>query len=1265
MNPQQWERLKDAFSIVIAGGRDSASEAIAEAARGDDQMAHALRMLVEEHFRLVDVAPRERSEAQTTAVVPELPGVLADRFRVLARLGAGTFGDVFRATDQKAGAEVAVKVLRSRDARALEYFKREFRTLADVRHPNLLKLHDLVAAGDQWMFSMELVDGVDFLRFLSREPADSRPSALRALLTQLASGVRALHERRLLHRDLKPTNVLVTPGGRLVILDFGLVRLLGDESPVTFAGTPDYMSPEQAAGVPSGEPSDWYAVGVMLYQALTGLLPFRGEFLDVLRRKQLEVPAAPSSLVAGVSPGLDRLCMKLLERNPATRGSYSDIVTAVGTDVPSAQDRVADVALVGRSPHLRSLLDAYGAASTRPVVAHVCGPSGIGKTKLLREFLRHVGDIPTVVLAGRCYERQSIPYQGLDDVIDQVAHFLRRLPPGEMRELLPRNLAVLAHMFPVLGQFVRREKSATVGTESAELKMRGVAALREMLGRIAERYRVVIVIDDLQWGDHDSGAALNELLSASDSPPMLVVLAYRSEDVSSSACISAVHAGGEGAASRSDVLIDLATLSDPECRRLAAAVSSRALDHAALQQIVMQSAGNPFLIHEIVRWFNAEGADVPLDRFSLERVVRSRVDTLDQHSRRLVELVALAGEPTALEVFRGVPEVGNLIAARDELLAARFIRSRLVQGREELEIYHDRIRAALASMIDPERRVVRHRELAYALEATGGDPERIATHLYQAMEPELCSRYVLEAANRAVRVMAFNKAAQLLRLALSTGGLQTDTRRVVHRQLGDALANAGRGAEAAEHYLAAASGAAARDQLHLKQRAAEELLFSGHVDEGLEIFRQLLAQVGMTLPANVGRVSLSLLLQRARLRLHGLRWVERDAEVLPTDTLLKLDVCSAVSTGLALIDIARGAALQTASLLLAMKAGEPARLARALAMEAGYRSTSGVAGVRRAEQILDRARDLAQRGGDPRALGLVAVMGATCAWSAGRWEECVNRARTAKEILQGAYERVTWERDTAAIFEVDGLRWSGRWAEMKALLPELLLDARSRGDLYAEAILQMHAGSCAALADDDAERARAGLALLRRWSNRGFHVEHLVETHNQVEIALYESRARHAFDLIARRWPALRKSLLLRVQTLRIQMRSVRSRAAIAAARESASERRSLIAMARRDALAIRGEKTGWGEALADLLEASIEAVDHGPLAAISPLVRAERNATQAGMLLHAQVARRARSLLTPDTPTEVQLAELALRSEGIARPDRFSEMMLPGVSRT
>ena len=772
---------------------------------------------------------------------------------------------------------------------------------------------------------------------------------------------------------------------------------------------------------------------------------------------------------------------------------------------------------------------------------------------------------------------------------------------------------------------------------------------------------MLIVIDDLQWGDHDSGAALNDLLSAPDSPPMFVAVAYRSEDVSSSACISALRDGQRSASSRLDVFIDLETLSDPDCRRIAATASSRPLDQAAMQQIVTQSAGNPFLLDEIVRWFNAEGADAPLDGFSVERAVLSRLDTLDQQSRRLVELVAIAGQPTELRVFRSVGEVGNLIAARDDLLAARFVRSRLVEERVELEVYHDRIREALVSTIDAQTRVMRHRELAYALETTGGDPERIAAHFQHALEHELCSRYALEAARRAIRVMAFNKAAQLLQLALSTGSLQADTRRHAQRQLADALANAGRGAEAAEQYLVAAADGAARDQLTLKQRAAEEFLFSGRVDEGLAIFEQLIAQVGMKLPTRVGTVSLSLLLRRVQLRLHGLRWRERKADALPADALLTLDACSAVATGLALVDVASGAVLQTTSLLLAMKAGEPARLARALAMEAGYRSTAGIAANRRAEQILGQARKLAKQRGDPRALGLVAVMSATCAWSVGHWEECVRRARAAKEILHGAHERVTWERDTAAIFEVDGLRWSGRWAEMKAILPELLIDARSRGDLYAEAILQMHAGSCAALADDDTDRARAGLRLLGRWSNRGFHVEHLVETHNQVEIALYEGHGRDAFNVIAQRWPVLRKSLLLRVQTLRIQMHSLRARAAVSAAHEAASNRRWLMWVARRDMVTIRRERTGWGDALADLIEASIEQVAHGPAAAISPLIRAESRAQIAGMLLHGLIARRTRLLLTPDTSSaDVEAVEVALKTEGLMKPDRFCQMMAP-----
>src|SRR5581483_4501800 len=159
----------------------------------------------------------------------------------------------------------------------------------------------------------------------------------------------------------------------------------------------------------------------------------------------------------------------------------------------------------------------------------------------------------------------------------------------------------------------------------------------------------------------------------------------------------------------------------------------------------------------------------------------------------------------------------------------------------------------------------------------------------------------------------------------------------------------------------------------------------------------------------------------------------------------------------------------------ALRAGEPSRIARALAMEAAYRSTAGIRAEAAVERLLAVAREVSGRTGDPRAIGLTGVIGAACAWNSGRWDECYLRARAAREALQERHERVVWERDTASIFEVDGLRWMGHWAAMKALLPELLEDARARGDLYAQAILQMHAGSCAALANDDPEGASAGL----------------------------------------------------------------------------------------------------------------------------------------------------------------------------------------------
>ena len=580
--------------------------------------------------------------ASTDMSSPELPGIVAGRFRVLSRLGSGGFGDVYRVIDESAGNEqLALKLLRSSDPRALNHFKREFRSLADIYHRNIVALYELFAHHDRWMFSMEFVDGVDLLRFLDAQPICERDGAVRSCMMQLAEGLVALHQRNLLHRDVKPSNILVTATGRLVLLDFGLVRAFGDdaESTLTFAGTPHYMSPEQAACAELGEPSDWYAVGVMLYQVLTGRLPFQGSSVEVLRRKQIERPVAPVEIASDVPADLNELCLKLLERDPRKRGSYVDVARLVQPAGTVQVSQPPSATFVGRDELLRLLLDAYAAAEDRQVVVHLSGPSGIGKTVLLHQFIRAVGEKPTsLVFAGRCYEGESVPYQALDDLIDHVAQHLRGLPRHRMEQLLPRNFGVLVKMFPVLAPFLSDDVRTAVTLDFVELRTRALGALREMFGRFSERQRVVLVIDDLQWGDVDGCAALNDLLSSSDLPAILVVLAYRSEDIDASPSLKALRNTVEQPYIRKAIFIEVDHLGSGQARELALSMLSRPVNEATLQGVVEQSAGNPFLVHEIVRWINTRGVSPVLAQpFSLADVVRSRGNDLSEESRHLLQ----------------------------------------------------------------------------------------------------------------------------------------------------------------------------------------------------------------------------------------------------------------------------------------------------------------------------------------------------------------------------------------------------------------------------------------------------------------------------------------------------------------------------------------------------------------------------------------------------------------------------------------------------
>jgi eukaryotic-like serine/threonine-protein kinase len=265
-----------------------------------------------------------------------------ERFELVRELGAGAMGVVYEVIDRQLNNTIALKTLKSADGRKLFRFKQEFRSLTELNHPNLIQLHELFADGDLWYFTMDFVKGVTFTEYVfqdvtseddiptdladvyptldsditSDDELDAKPAnrlnhgrryvdldRLRESLRQLTIGLIELHSEGMLHRDIKPANVMVAEDGRTVLLDFGLVAEMnatqsiddigeiGDVEQAAnaniyetveqgLAGTAGYMAPEQAQGKSLSTASDWYAVGVMLYQALTDRLPFRGRLID-------------------------------------------------------------------------------------------------------------------------------------------------------------------------------------------------------------------------------------------------------------------------------------------------------------------------------------------------------------------------------------------------------------------------------------------------------------------------------------------------------------------------------------------------------------------------------------------------------------------------------------------------------------------------------------------------------------------------------------------------------------------------------------------------------------------------------------------------------------------------------------------------------------------------------------------------------------------------------------------------------------------------
>ena len=1176
-----------------------------------------------------------------------------DRFQVLSELGRGGMGVVYAVWDVERQTKVALKTLNEGSSAELLRLKTEFRALQELEHPNLVSLGELFEEQGQWFFTMELLEGQDFISHVRRLKAESLPVPagegasgedvgasredvcasgedvgasdgapvrwdydeirLRAALIQLGRGLQVLHATGRVHRDIKPANVLVQEDGRVVLLDFGLVTQSdpGQNSEGQYypVGTARYMAPEQAASLRVGPEADWYSVGVLLFEALTGTVPFSGTYSQVLLAKHDGSAAEPVSLNPAVPVDLNQLCVALLQHDPARRPRAEEVLQLLTRRrrmqelmPPTSGTRMP--VFVGRRPEVDQLLAAFGEAQEKGLVMLlVHGASGLGKSALLHAAGREIlmKEPRAMILWGRCNERELVSYKAFDSVVDALSRNLVRLSEKEIMQLMPRNVDFLVRVFPVLS-FLREVDGSVVPrgrpvTDLQEVRQLAFHALREVLTRLSDRRPVVIFLDDIQWADEDSLKLLRSLIQPPDPPQVLLVFSMRTrtDEARAATMVSSFEALfptpprnlrlGPLSMEAAGELVEELLATNPELQDM---------DRRLAATIAREAGGHPLYIHELMHHLQLCGAGGIPD-LRLDDVLWDRIHTLDDGFRRLVELVSVSFGPLRQDIAAQVlgcrPAEVFRTAARLRIL--HLVRTSGPGAEDIVEPYHDRVRDAVLARMEPPSAIAWHEAVVRVLRTSRNvEPERMAAHLECIGESEQAAKHLAEAADLAASALAFDRAAGLyeraLRLRMEDGEEpDPERKRELMVKWGTSLANAGRGHQAAQSLLQAISGARSAEALELKRKAAEQLLLSGYLDEGFEVTRQVLKSLGITMPRTSWGALVSLLWHRLRIRLRGTGYRERDETEIPPVQLVNVDILSSIARGLALTDHIRGADFNTRFLLASLRLGEPRRILSALTMEANYAASSGPASshIRR---TLASCEKLQKRLND--ALAEIYMESARCyvSFMSGQWGVSLRSAETSFRLWSD-YGGTSWERGMMNIQINWSLFYLGELAEMTRRMPSLLQSAQDRGDLLSVSGMVLGLNNIMILNQGGpAEALREVDDMLARWSVNGYHLQHYMALLARVHVGLFTGEGGTACDRIRDDWKRLKRSLLLYLPSVRNEIFHLRGRATLLRSLQSdGRSRRDLHKQARQDISALLKGRLPWVQAVGTLLDAA------------------------------------------------------------------------------